>query len=226
MAENASDMSHAVIRLAAIGRIVIPLCHDISNPLAAILGRIQIQMARGSGGTTPEPSGLDDMYENALLISDKVQTLGSLAQEAAEAKDPRPTVLGDHVGEITALLGRNLDRRGLELRFCLPAAIPPVSVRPIDLKLLVAEVLLALGRAVNVPGLLHISAEAEKAAVRLIIAAGGIHAAAVLLPDESRYLRDLAADDGLVLSVGEAFVLSMPSASRHFPDQPCEPTPG
>ncbi|MBN1422946.1 HAMP domain-containing histidine kinase [Candidatus Fermentibacteria bacterium] len=203
----------AVIRLAAVGRLVIPVSHDISNPLAVVLGRIQIHQARGSGGMPQGPAGLDGIYEHALLVSEKVHTIGSLAREAAQPGDPTPTVLSDHVAEIGLLLGRHLSRRGLELEYALPAATPPVLVRPVDLKLCVAEVLLALCGAVSDPTPLRISADVRDRQVHLSIAAAGIDPGAVPMPDESGHLMALFSGDGLALSAGEGFIISMPAVS-------------
>jgi len=209
--------SGSVLRLAAVGRLVVPVAHDINNPLTAVLGRIQLHMTRGSAGMPRGPGGLDDIYEQALVISDKVQTLGTLARESIAAAPPTPVVLTDHVAEITQLLGRYIARRGMELHVDIPTTIPPVLVRPVDLKLCIAEVLLAFCGAVRNPAPLHIVAEAQGDKVQLSIIAQGLLPSEVSLAAEGAHLMGIAAADGLTLTVEESFRLSMPVAGPSRP---------
>jgi signal transduction histidine kinase len=194
-----------------------PVTHDINNPLAALLGRIQLYMARGSAGMPRGPGGLDDMYEQALIVSDKVQTLGTLAREALGEDPPVPTVLSDHVAEITQLMGRHMARRGLQLHIDMPPTIPPVLVRPVDLKLSLVEVLLTLCGAARDPAPLRIAAGVQGDRVHVSIAAEGMTASGLPLPPEAAHLATLTATDGLMLSADESFTLSMPWASPARP---------
>lgn len=207
-------LSAAEVRLACVGRLVPPVTHDISNPLATLLGRIQLHMVRGSAGMARGPGGLDDMYEQALIISDKVQTLGAWAREAAAADTPVvPAVLSDHVAEVTQLLGRFIARRGLELHIEIPPSIPPVRVRPLDLKLCVTGVLVALCAAARDPAPLLISADTFDGRVRLSVSVVGMAPSSISLPPEVHHLAAIASEDGLVLDAGEAFAITMPAGS-------------
>ncbi len=206
------DPSRAtMVRLAAVGRLVAPIAHDINNPLTTALGRIQLHLVRGTPGMPRGPGGLDDLYDHVLAVSDKVQTLGGLAREAIAQTACGAVVLADHVGEITHLLGRFLARRGFDLRVDIPPTTPPVVVRAIDLKLLVAEILLSCGNELRDRAALEVTASAQ-GCVRLGIRPASLHPPDVRLPAEALELAHLARGDGLVLTLEEAFVLSMPSA--------------
>lgn len=200
-------------RMATVGRLVPTITHEVNNPLTALIGRTQLLLAKKTLGPEEVGSGLDSIKTSALQVSEKVSLLGAWAREALSPPDPTPCLVQDAVREVHNLLATVCKKRGLVVSQEMPP-LPPVLLRPIDLKLLLASMVLAACEGHTRPLYLTFTGSVEKDKVNLLVRTLGSLASSLPLFPEFWPLAEEASLSGLTVAVGDEVRFSMPRATQ------------
>ena len=140
-------------RLASLGFMLAGVCHEVSNPLAAIHSMVQILQSRR--GVSPETleKGLESIASNIARVLAITRKLGEFSRVTGDA--PAPVSIDDAVREAAALLRYSpcgtavgVDYRGSSGAFTL--------ARPGELQQVVLNVLLNAAQAMDGTGRIEI----------------------------------------------------------------------
>ena len=165
-------------RLASLGFMLASVCHEVSNPLAAISSMLQI--LRSKRGVSPDTleKGLASIEANVARVLAITKKLGDFSRVGSE---PAPIAIDEAVEDAIALLrhsphGRKvaIDYRGL--------AGTRVSARPGELQQVVFNVLLNAAQAMNGAGRIEAAARLDRDWVVLTIRDNGPGIAPEALP--------------------------------------------
>jgi two-component system NtrC family sensor kinase len=157
-------------RLASLGFMLASVCHEVSNPLAAISSMVQIlQSKRGVGPETME-RGLASISSNIARVLAITKKLGDFSRVTGDA--PVPVAIDDAVEAATALLrhsprghGVGVDYRGA------PGAA--ALARPGELQQVVLNIFLNAAQAMQGAGRIEVHASTDGARVTLSIRDSG-----------------------------------------------------
>lgn len=157
-------------RLASLGFMLAGVCHEVSNPLAAISSMVQIlQSKRGVSPETLE-KGLASIASNIARVLAITKKLGDFSRVTGDA--PAPVAIDDAVEAAAALLrhspcghGVGVDYRGA------PGAA--VLARPGELQQVVFNIFLNAAQAMQGAGRIEAHARADGDRVALTIRDSG-----------------------------------------------------
>ncbi len=137
--KDAQDQLIQSQKMAAVGELGAGVAHEINNPLAGLLGTIQLMLLRGRDGD-PLSVQLKDMEKEGLRIRDIVQNLMALTPQKGSGE----TVvdLNRVVEAALNLVARPIVAQRIEVRKELDAALPKIRGRPADLQQAVLAMLL------------------------------------------------------------------------------------
>ena len=153
-------------RLASLGFMLASVCHEVSNPLAAISSMVQIlQSKRGVGPETLE-KGLASISANVARVLAITKKLGDYSRVGGEA--PAPLAIDDAVEAAAELLHGTECGQGVEIDY---QGAPGVSVRsrPGELEQVVFNILLNAAQAMQGSGRIEARASANGASVALSV---------------------------------------------------------
>ncbi|MEC7948382.1 MAG: histidine kinase dimerization/phospho-acceptor domain-containing protein [Myxococcota bacterium] len=158
-------------RLAAVGEMGAGLAHELNNPLAGILGLVQLLRQRAGGG--PSAGMLESLEREARRCTDIVSSLLGFSQElpgpGAAALDGAGVVeLGTVVGEVLSLVGPALRQRGIEVSHSIVPGLRVAAARP-ELGRALAQLLTSVRAAAHGSGALGLDAHAVDGQVVLSI---------------------------------------------------------
>lgn len=147
-------------RLASLGFMLASICHEVSNPLAAISSMVQIlQSKRGVSPETLE-KGLASIASNIARVHAITKKLGDFSRVTGAR--PGPVAIDDAVAEATALLryaacgaAISVDYRGV------PGAT--VLARPEELQQVLFNILLNAAQAMQGAGRIEAQARPDAA---------------------------------------------------------------
>jgi two-component system, NtrC family, sensor kinase len=157
-------------RLASLGFMLASVCHEVSNPLAAVSSMLQILQSKR--GVTPETmeKGLASIASNIARVLAITKKLGDYSRVGGEA--PAPLAVDDAVETAAALLRHTpcghavpVDYRGA------PGA--SVLARPGELQQVVFNIFLNAAQAMQGAGRIEVHARASGAEVALSIRDSG-----------------------------------------------------
>jgi two-component system NtrC family sensor kinase len=144
-------------RLASLGFMLASVCHEVSNPLAAVSSMLQILQSKR--GVTPETMerGLASIEANIARVIAITKKLGDYSRVSGEA--PAPLAIDDAVETAAALLRHSPCGHDVRLDY---RGAPGVTVlaRPGELEQVVFNVFLNAAQAMQGAG--RIEAEARK----------------------------------------------------------------
>jgi len=144
-------------RLASLGFILASVCHEVSNPLAAVSSMLQILQSKR--GVTPETleKGLASISANVARVLAITKKLGDYSRVGGEA--PAPLAIDDAVEAAAALLRHSTSGHGVRLDY---RGAPGVTVlaRPGELEQVVFNIFLNAAQAMQGAG--RIEAETKK----------------------------------------------------------------
>jgi C4-dicarboxylate-specific signal transduction histidine kinase len=145
-------------RLASLGFMLAGVCHEVSNPLAAIHSMVQILQSRR--GVTPETieKGLGAIAGNVVRVLAITRKLGDFSRVTGDAPQPQPVDAA--VREALGLLRHN--RWGEEVQVAyrgLPDAI--TRARPGELQQVLFNLMLNAAQAMQGEGLIEVATERD-----------------------------------------------------------------
>jgi signal transduction histidine kinase len=145
-------------RLASLGFMLAGVCHEVSNPLAAIHSMVQILQSRR--GVTPETleKGLGSIAGNIVRVLAITPKHGDFSRVTGDA--PQPQGVDAAVREALGLLRHN--RWGEEIQVTyqgLPGAVTPA--RPGELQQVLFNVMLNAAQAMEGRGRIDVATERD-----------------------------------------------------------------
>lgn len=143
-------------RLASLGFMLAGVCHEVSNPLAAIHSMVQILQSRR--GVTPETleKGLGSIANNIVRVLAITKKLGDFSRVTDDA--PRPQPVDVAVREALAVLRHNRWGGGVSVDYQgLPGAL--TRSRPGELQQVLFNVLLNAAQAMEGAGRIEVKTE-------------------------------------------------------------------
>jgi signal transduction histidine kinase len=156
-------------RLASLGFMLAGVCHEVSNPLAAVSSMLQIlQSKRGVDAETVK-KGLASISANVARVLDITKKLGDFSRVAGE---PAPLALDEAVQAAAALLRHSPAGHAVELDY-RGAAGAKVLSRPGELQQVVFNILLNAAQAMQSGGRIEARARVEGHKVVLAIRDNG-----------------------------------------------------
>jgi PAS domain S-box-containing protein len=149
LARGREDLAHAQ-RVATLGELAATLAHEMNQPLAAILTNAQagerlMQRQRLDRRQLAEP--LQDIIGDARRAGEVVRRLRALFRK--ERPDRRPVDLNEAIGEVTGLLRKDLEWKGIALHLDLAQQLPPVLGDMVQLQQVILNVVLNACEAMN-----------------------------------------------------------------------------
>jgi C4-dicarboxylate-specific signal transduction histidine kinase len=141
-------------RLASLGFMLAGVCHEVSNPLAAIHSMVQILQSRR--GVTPETleKGLATIAGNTVRVLAITRKLGDFSRVTGAA--PQPQAVDAAVREALGLLRHN--RWGEEIEVAYTGLADAVTAaRPGELQQVLFNVMLNAAQAMAGRGLIEVA---------------------------------------------------------------------
>lgn len=150
-------------RLASLGFMVASVCHEVSNPLAAVSSMLQILQSKR--GVTPETmeKGLASIAANVARVVAITKKLGDYSRVGGEA--PAPLAIDEAVEAAAELLSH---REGVQIDY---QGAPGVTIlaRPGELEQVVFNVFLNAAQAMQGDGRIETWTRKEKDRIVLAI---------------------------------------------------------
>jgi C4-dicarboxylate-specific signal transduction histidine kinase len=153
-------------RLASLGFMLASVCHEVSNPLAAVSSMLQILQSKR--GVTPETleKGLASIAANVARVTAITKKLGDYSRVGGEAPLAQPV---DEAVEAAATLLRDTESgQGVEIDY---RGAPGVTVRsrPGELEQVLFNVFLNAAQAMRGSGRIEASARKENGHLELSV---------------------------------------------------------
>ena len=152
-----NSLSAQTQRLASLGFMLASVCHEVSNPLAAVSSMLQILQSRR--GVTPETleKGLASIEANIARVMAITKKLGDYSRVHGE---PAPVAIDGAVQVAETLLRHSDSGQAVELKYRgLPGAT--VRSRPGELEQVVFNIFLNAAQAMQGSGRIEASATRE-----------------------------------------------------------------
>jgi C4-dicarboxylate-specific signal transduction histidine kinase len=166
-------------RLAALGFMLASVCHEVSNPLAAVSSMLQILQSKR--GVTPETleKGLASISSNVARVLAITKKLGDYSRVGGEP--PAPLAVDDAVEAARALLRHSSSGQDVEVDY---RGAPGVAVlaRSGELEQVVFNIFLNAAQAMGGVGRIEARARAANAEITLSIRDSGPGIASANLP--------------------------------------------
>jgi two-component system, NtrC family, sensor kinase len=157
-------------RLASLGFMLASVCHEVSNPLAAVSSMLQILQSKR--GVTPETleKGLASISTNVARVLAITKKLGDYSRVGGEP--PAPLAVDDAVEAATALLRHSASGQEVQVDY---RGAPGVAVlaRPGELEQVVFNIFLNAAQATEGAGHIEVRARAANGEVTLSIRDSG-----------------------------------------------------
>ena len=162
--ESSAQTQAQTQRLASLGFILASVCHEVSNPLAAVSSMLQI--LKSKRGVTPETmkKGLASIEANIARVLEITRRLGEFSRVGSEA--PAPLAIDDAVDSAAALLRHSPWGKGIEVDH-KRARGATVASRPGELQQVVFNLLLNAAQAMGGKGRIEVRASRAGEQVRL-----------------------------------------------------------
>ena len=153
-------------RLASLGFMLAAVCHEVSNPLAAVSSMVQILQSKR--GVSPETlsKGLASISTNIARVLAITKKLGDFSRVAGDA--PAPVEVDEAVEAAGSLLRHSPNGQAVALEY-RGAAGARVLARPSELQQVVFNILLNAAQAMNGAGRIEARTRVEEANVILSI---------------------------------------------------------
>ena len=169
-APEASPANAQTQRLASLGFMLASVCHEVSNPLAAVSSMVQIlQSKRGVTPATVE-KGLASIASNIARVLAITKKLGDFSRVTGDA--PAPVAIDDAVDAAAALLRHSPAGQSVGVDY---AGAPGAAVlaRPGELQQVMFNIFLNAAQAMHGTGRIEARARAEGARIALSVRDAG-----------------------------------------------------
>ena len=176
--KDESSLPAQTQRLASLGFMVASVCHEVSNPLAAVSSMLQILQSKR--GVTPETleRGLASIEANIARVMAITKKLGDYSRVGGM---PQPLAIDDAVQTAQALLRHSPAGRTVAVDY---RGVPGVTVRsrPGELEQVVFNIFLNAAQAMHGAGRIEAATTRENGHVTLSVRDTGPGIAAEHLP--------------------------------------------
>ena len=151
-------------RLASLGFMLASVCHEVSNPLAAVSSMVQILQSRRGVSAETMTKGLASISSNIARVLAITKKLGDFSRVTGDA--PIALEIDDAVEAAGSLLRHSPGGHGVALDYArAPGA--RVLARPSELHQVIFNVLLNASQAMGGAGRIDVAARHEGARVAL-----------------------------------------------------------
>jgi PAS domain S-box-containing protein len=222
-------------RLSALGQLSAGVAHEINNPIGVMTTRIELMLmdAEANKLAAEVVEDLKVLHRHAQRVATITSSLLSFARQSPQERTL--VDLNEVVGDVLVLLGRQLERQGVQVHRDLAASLPPVLGHANALQQVVLNLLTNAAQAMPTGGDVTITTADEGATIRMAVIDNGPGIAAEHLPHVFEpFFTTKPAGTGLGLSVtygilndhnatvdvestpgqGTRFVLTFPVAER------------
>ncbi|ROR32325.1 cache domain-containing protein [Inmirania thermothiophila] len=145
-------------KLAALGELTAGIAHEINNPVAVILGNLEVALAELGEASAPVRTELDLIGEQARRIQGIVGNLLRYARPSGVVGEPETLDLNEVVRETLPLVRHAGPRAGIEMRQRLAAA-RPVACNRQELQQVLVNLLVNALRSMPGGGVLEVATE-------------------------------------------------------------------
>jgi C4-dicarboxylate-specific signal transduction histidine kinase len=153
-------------RLASLGFMVAGVCHDVSNPLAAVSSMVQILQSKRGVSAETLTKGLASISSNIARVLAITKKLGDFSRVTGEV--PTALEIDDAVEAAASLLRHSPSGESVAFRYAgAPGA--RVLARPSELQQVIFNVLLNAAQAMQGAGCIEAAARLEGARVVLSV---------------------------------------------------------
>jgi signal transduction histidine kinase len=166
-------------KLAAMGRLVAQLSHEINNPIYNIQNCLEALERRGDP-RDPNREFLELAQEELARMATLTRQLLDQSRPLADAATPLN--LNAIVGRVLTLAGPELEQRGIRVRADLAAALPPVVAHPDAIQQVLANLVANARDAMGTGDVLGLSTRADDDAVEVVVEDSGCGIAEEHLP--------------------------------------------
>ncbi len=153
-------------KLAAMGRLVAQLSHEINNPIYNIQNCLEALERRG------DPA--DPNREFLTLAQEELLRMAALTRQLLDQSRPlsdhaAPTDLNALVRRVLTLAGTELAGRGVRVQTALDATLPRVTVHPEAIQQVLANLVTNAGDAMPGGGTVRVETRADADAVEVVV---------------------------------------------------------
>jgi PAS domain S-box-containing protein len=222
-------------RLSALGQLSAGVAHEINNPIGVMTTRIELMLMDAEANELPAEvvEDLKVLHRHAQRVATITTGLLSFARQSPQERTL--VDLNGVVGDVLVLLGRQLERQGVQVHRDLEPSLPPVLGHANALQQVVLNLVTNAAQAMPTGGEVTITTALERATIRLAVIDNGPGIAPEHLPHVFEpFFTTKPAGTGLGLSVtygilndhnatvdvestpgqGTRFVLTFPVAER------------
>jgi len=147
-------------RLASVGQLAAGIAHEVGNPLAAVVGYVDLLQAEWAGGADASPELVDDLLQRTGRELDRIHhILRDLIDYARPSLEGQGEASVDRIlRETLSTLGYQPGFRDLELVIELEPSLPHVAIQPGKLHQVLVNLLLNASDAMQGHGRLSVRA--------------------------------------------------------------------
>jgi PAS domain S-box-containing protein len=160
-------------RLSALGQLSAGVAHEINNPIGVMTTRIELMLMDAEVNKLPAEvlEDLKVLHRHAQRVATITTGLLSFARQSPQERTL--VDLNGVVGDVLVLLGRQLERQGVQVHCDLEPSLPPVLGHANALQQVVLNLVTNAAQAMPTGGEVTITTALERATIRLAVIDNG-----------------------------------------------------